>query len=111
MNQHPYLPIRSIGEPGTPAEQHKKWINDEPCGETEVKAEKKRWINHFKQSKIGPAQSRDLDGEGRKRSVWWHAFLIETGDIELDDANYDRETPISKKKMKDTAVTQTERRN
>ena len=111
MNQHPYLPIRSIGEPGTPAEQHKKWINDEPCRETEVKAEKKRWINHFKQSKMGPAQSQDLDGEGRKRSVWWHAFLIETGDIELDDANYDRETPISKKKMKDPAVTQTERRN
>ena len=76
-----------------------------------MKAEKKRWINHFKQSKKSPAQSQDLDSEGRKRSVWWHAFLIETGDIELDDANYDRETPISKKKMKDTAVTQTERRN
>ena len=54
-----------------------------------MKAEKKRWINHFRQSKKSPAQSKDLDGEGRKRSVWWHAFLIETGDIELDDTNYD----------------------
>ena len=89
LSQHPYLPIRSRGEPGTPAKQHKKWINDEPCRETEVKAEKKRWINHFRQSKKSPAQSQDLDGEGRKRSVWWHAFLIETGDIELDDTNYD----------------------
>ena len=64
-------------------------INDEPCRETEVEADKKRWINHFRQSKKSPAQSQDLDGEGRKRSVWWHAFLIKMGDIELDDTNYD----------------------
>ena len=89
MSQYPYLPIRSFGKPGTLAEQHKKWINDEPCGATEVEAEKKRWINHFRQRKKSRAQSQDLDGEGRKRSVWWHAFLIETGNIELDDTNYD----------------------
>ena len=88
MNQHPYLPIRSLSEPGTPAEQHRKWINDEPCRETEVTAEKKRWTNHFKQSKKIPAQFQDLDDESRKRSVWWHAFLIETGNIELDETSY-----------------------
>ena len=89
MSQHPYLPIRSLGEPGTPAEQHKKWINDEPCRETEVKAEKKRWINHFMQSKKSRAQSQDLDGEGRKRSAWWHSFLIETGDIVPNETTFE----------------------
>ena len=84
MSQYPYLPIRSLGKTGTPAEQHKKWINDQPCRE----AEKNRWINHFRHRKSNPAQSRDLDGEGRKRSIWWHAFLIETGNIELDDTNH-----------------------
>ena len=34
-------------------------------------------------------KNHKLDGEGRKRSVWWHAFLIETGDIELGDTNHD----------------------
>ena len=28
MSQYPYLPIRSLGKLGTPAEHHKKWIND-----------------------------------------------------------------------------------
>ena len=42
MSQYPYLSIRSICEPGTPAEQHKKWINDEPCRATEVEEEKKK---------------------------------------------------------------------
>ena len=89
MSQCPYLPIRSLGEPGTPVEQHKKSINDVPCRATEVEAEKKRWINHFRHGKTSPAQSQDLDGEGRKRSVWWHAFLIEKGNIELGDTNHD----------------------
>ena len=88
MSQYPYLPIRSLGELGTPAEQHKKWINDKPCRAMEVKAEKKRWINHFRHSKTSPVQSQDLDGEGRKRSVWWHAFLIEMGNIELGNTNH-----------------------
>ena len=87
MSQYPYLPIRSINEPGTPIEQHRKWINNEPCRETEVEAEKKRWINHFRQTKKSPAQSQELEKEGKKR--WWHAFLIETGDIILDDTTYD----------------------
>ena len=89
MSQYPYLPIRSLNEPGTPAEQHRKWINDEPCRETEVEAEKKRWINHFRQTKRSPAQSQELDGEGKKRSAWWHAYLIEIGALELDDTIYD----------------------
>ena len=38
--------------------------------------------------KTSPAQSQDLDDEGRKRSVWWHAFLIETGNIELGDTKH-----------------------
>ena len=75
MSQSPYLPIRSLNEPSTPAEHHRKWINDKPCRETEVEAEKKRWINHFRQTKKSPAQSQDLDGEGKKRSVWWHTHF------------------------------------
>ena len=89
MSQYPYLPIRSLNEPGTPAEQHRKQINKEPCRETEVERKKKRWINHFKQTKKSPSQSKESDGEGKTRSVWWQAFLIETGDIELDDTLYD----------------------
>ena len=89
MSQYPYLPIRSLGEPGTPAEQHKRWINDEPYRETEVKTEKKRWIKHFRQNKRSRAQSQDLDGESRKRSNWWHTFLVETGDITQDDATFE----------------------
>ena len=67
----------------------KRWINDEPCRETEVKTEKKRWIKHFRQSKKSRAQSQDLDGEGRKRSTWWHSFLVETGDIVQDGATFE----------------------
>ena len=89
MSQYPYLPIRSLGEPGTPVEQHKRWINDEPYRETEVKTEKKRWIKHFRRNKRSRAQFQDLDGESRKRSNWWHAFLVETGDIIQDDAIYE----------------------
>lgn len=40
MSQYPYLPILSLNEPGTPVEQHRRWINDEPCRETEVESEK-----------------------------------------------------------------------
>ena len=40
MSQYPYQPIRSLGEPGTPAIQHKKWSNDQPCRATEIVEEK-----------------------------------------------------------------------
>ena len=89
MSQYPYLPIRSLNDPGTPVEQHRKWINEEPCRETEVEAERKRWINQFRQTKKSPAQSQEQDGEGKKRSVWWHQFLIQTDNIELDNTTYD----------------------
>ena len=56
--------------------------------ERQVESEKKRWINHFRQCKKSQAQSQELDGEGKKRSLWWHAFLIEKGNIELDNTNY-----------------------
>ena len=39
MSQYPILPIRSINKPGTPAEQHKQWINNEPYRSTEIRKE------------------------------------------------------------------------
>ena len=70
------------------ARQHRQWINDEPYRSTEVEGEIKRWIKHFKQTTGSPSQLKDLDEEGMTRSVWWHAFLIETGEIELDNTLY-----------------------
>ena len=55
----------------------------------EVEEEIRRWVKYFKQTTGNPSQSKELDEEGKKRSVWWHEFLIETGDIESDDTLYD----------------------
>ena len=76
MSQYPTLPIRSLNEPGTPAEQHRQWINDEPYRKMEVEEEIRRWVKYFKQTTGNPSQSKELDEEGKKRSVWWHEFLI-----------------------------------
>lgn len=88
MSQYPTLPIRSLNEPGTPAEQHRQWINDEPYRSTEIEGEIKRWIKHFIRTTGSPSTFKDLNEESMKRSVWWQAFLIETGVIDLDDTLY-----------------------
>ena len=55
----------------------------------EIKVQGKQSVGKLKYREIKAEPSQDLNGEGRKRSVWWHTFLIETGDIELGDTNHD----------------------
>ena len=85
---HPDLPIRSIFEPGTPAEQYRKWLNDDPPRIHEIRPEIERWKKHFRLSKERPVALDDFDGDGTEKLVWWREFLIETGRISARDVNH-----------------------
>ena len=85
---HPDLPIRSIFEPGTPAEQYRKWLNDDPPRIHEIRPEIERWKKHFRLSKERPVALDDFDGDGTEKLVWWREFLIETGRISARDIHY-----------------------
>jgi hypothetical protein len=85
---HPDLPIRSIFEPGTPAEQYRKWLSDDPPRIHKIRPEIDRWKEHFKLSKERPVALDDFDGNGTEKLVWWREFLIETGRISAIDVHH-----------------------
>ena len=78
-----------IKKVGTLAELHKQWINDEPYRSTEIRKEIERWKKHFQRAKGCPLAFDDLDEEGMERSMWWHMFLVEIGEIDPDEILYD----------------------
>jgi hypothetical protein len=65
---HPDLPIRSILEPGTPAEQYRKWLSDDPPRIHKIRPEIDRWKEHFKLSKERPVALDDFDKTGKEKS-------------------------------------------
>ena len=82
---YPRLLIRSINELYTPAEQHRRWINDMPCRRTEILPEKEWWIEHLEQAKEDLIPLEELDNESAEMSVWYHMFLIEVGQLNKND--------------------------
>ena len=85
---HPTLPICSILEPGTPAEQYRKWVNKIPPRSTEIRLMIERWIEHFKLAKERPVALDDFEEEGTEQLVWWRQFLIEMGHISSQDVHH-----------------------
>ena len=51
---HPRLPIPSLAERCTHAEQHRRWINDKGCRQTEILDDYNRWTRHFETAKAFP---------------------------------------------------------
>ena len=45
--KHKHLPMRSMEEDCSAAEQHRCWINNMPCRRTEILPEIESWIKHF----------------------------------------------------------------
>ena len=85
---HPYLPIRSILEPGSPAEQYRKWLSDDPSRIHQIRPEIDRWKEHCKLSKVRPVALDDFDKAGTEKLVWWREFLIETNRINARDVHH-----------------------
>ena len=75
---HPYLPIRSLLEPGSPVEQYKKWLSENPLRIHQIRPEIDKWREHFKLSKARPVALDDFDEAGTEIMVWWREFLIAT---------------------------------
>ena len=76
--KHPDLPIRSTLDPGTPAEQHKKWLSDDPKRFHKIQKEIDEWIE----------QLNDLKGKtGGVKELWRKG----KGDINLVERLPDRD--------------------
>ena len=88
MTYYPELPIRSISEPGSPSEQYRRWVNDEPCRATEIRSEIERWKRHFRLAKGKPVELEDFEQDGLNKSVWWWQFLIEMNELNSKDIHY-----------------------
>ena len=76
---HPRLPIRSLEESCSHAEQYRRWVNDMPTRSTERADEIFRWIDHFEASKVVPIHTVTLDAESLEVTCWWRYFLVEIG--------------------------------
>ena len=82
---HPRLPIRSLKENCSHAEQYRRWVNDMPCRSTERSDEKSRWIDHFEVSKVVPMHTVNLDVDSLEVTRWWRYFLVEIGILDRRD--------------------------
>jgi len=74
---HDRLPIRSLDERCTAAEQYKRWVSDEPTRGTELLPKLNRWIKHFEKSRQMPIHTVNLSTEGLMETRWWFDFLVE----------------------------------
>ena len=61
-----------------PGEQHRWWINDMPCRETDIRSEIERWIEHLD----------ELDNKSAERLIRYHMFLIKIGQLDKNDVVY-----------------------
>ena len=73
---HFSLPIRSIKESCSLAEQHRWWINHMPCRGTKIVPEIERWIENFKKAKEDLIPLVELDAKNSEISMWYRKFLI-----------------------------------
>ena len=81
---HDRLPIRSLDERCTAAEQYKRWVSDEPTRGTELLPKLNRWITHFELSRQMPIHTVNLSTEGLIETRWWYEFLVEVKAIPHD---------------------------
>ena len=88
MIHYPELPIRSVSETGSPSEQYRRWVNEEPCRATEIRQEIERWKRHFRLAKGKPVELEDFEQDGLNKSVWWWQFLIEMNELNSKDIHY-----------------------
>jgi hypothetical protein len=86
--EHRSLPIRSTLELGSPVEQHKKWLNDNPLRIHRVRPMIAEWTDHFRKARARPVRLDDFDEAGTEILVWWREFLIETKRINARDRHY-----------------------
>jgi adenylosuccinate synthase len=82
---HKSLPIRSMAENCSPAEQHRRWVNNMPCRRTEILPQIERWIKHFERAKQDPIHLVELDPEKAEISWWYREFLIEIEQLNKSD--------------------------
>ena len=82
---HPGLPIRSLEESCSHAEQYRQWVNDMPTRSTERADEIFRWIDHFEASKVVQIHTVTLDAESLEVTCWWRYFLVEIGILNKRD--------------------------
>ena len=73
---HDRLPIRSLDERCTAAEQYRRWVDDEPTRGTELLLKLNRWIRHFEAAKQNPIHIVTLSPEGLDETRWWFEFLV-----------------------------------
>ena len=77
---HSKLPIRSTRDTGTPAEQHKKWLSDDPKRFHKVQVEIELYKIHFMISREKPVALEKFDGEGQEiLDGWRDGFLDRNG--------------------------------
>ena len=82
---HPRLPIRSLSENCTAAEQHQRWIDDSPTRSTEILPDINRWINHLRAAGPNPIHLVTLSPESLDVTRWWFEFLVEVEAIDGRD--------------------------
>ena len=73
-----------MAENCTPAEQHRRWIDDEPTRSTELLPKLNRWIRHFEAAKQNPIHIVSLSPESLDETRWWFEFLVEVEAIQYD---------------------------
>ena len=76
---HPRLPIRSLDEGCSHAEQYRRWINDIPTRRSERLKEMVRWMYHFEAAKEVPIHTVTLNVDSLDVTCWWCDFFIELG--------------------------------
>ena len=81
---HDRLPIRSLDERCTAAEQYRRWVDDEPTRGTELLPKLNRWITHFEKARQMPIHTVNLSTEGLNETRWWFEFLVEVKAIQYE---------------------------
>jgi hypothetical protein len=86
--EHKSLPIRSTNEPGSPVEQHQKWLNDNPLRIHQARHMIDTWTDHFKKAAKRPVRLDGFDEAATEILVWWREFLIDTKKISAREKHY-----------------------
>ena len=76
---HPQLPIRSLDEGCSHAEQYRRWVNDMTTRSSERLDEMDRWMDHFEAAKEVPIHTITLDVASLDITRWWRDFFVELG--------------------------------
>ena len=82
---HPQLPIRSLDEDCSSAEQYRRWVNDMPTRGSEKIKGMVRWMDHFEAAKEVPIHTISLDISSLDVTRWWRDFFVELGVLEEED--------------------------